>query len=270
MKKIFSYQQFFEELENSTVIITSNEELQLEIHQLQKRKAELETLNNQKQVEHEKLEAHLNTLTECQASMEVLERDYWRSYALLCAQRNKLIMDEQSTINQLEYSVERLDKIRCSFALNDTFHIWHSDGFVTINHCKLQRLGNGDMDSNAAWGMAVMLLDNIAKLLNFKYDGYSLLTCGSQSKILRIKDNTEHELFDREGIFRILSGSRYDAAMRVFVDCVGQLIRHVTQMDSAFLVPYELTEDDKYKIIKYAFTDLKFLLSWLANLSHAL
>jgi len=102
---------------------------------------------------------------------------------------------------------------------------------------------------------------------------------GCQSKVKIIKDDTDYELYsERDSPLRFLWAHRYDRAMHGILDCVGQLIDHVTAIDGEFRAPYEIVgkhigvssskfnpEDKWTKALKFLLTDIKFLVAWMAG-----
>jgi len=238
----------------------------------------------QKKEEHIYLQSKLTVLNESKSKMQHLEHDYWRMYGQICSQREALHMEMQSLTCRLDYAFDRLERARRTYILNDTFHVWYASHFGTINGYRLGRLTSQPVEYsevNAAWGMTAMLVDLMAKVLDYEFVEVRILPMGSQTKVGITKDNTEYELYsDRDGPFRFLWAHRYDRAMSGILDCVRQLVTFVSTMDPDFKAPYEIVDEriglqsvklqfnaeDKWtKALKFMLTNIKFLIAWMAG-----
>lgn len=87
---------------------------------------------------------------------------------------------------ELRYAEAQSERLEKTNALNATFHIWHSGHFGTINTFRLGRLPSEPVDwneINAAWGQCALLLNALARKINFKFSNYQIVPFGNHSYI---------------------------------------------------------------------------------------
>jgi beclin 1 len=158
------------------------------------------------------------------------------------------------------HDARRLRRLQRANVYNDAFAIGYDGFFGTINGLRLGRLpaarGRAGAarappvewaEINAAWGHALLLLDTVARRLDYRFRGYRLCPMGSTSKIVEILSPSAsasrrhghgsggggqrtrvHELYS-SGEFAMsvaLFGGRFDGAMIVFLECLRQLVVH--------------------------------------------
>jgi len=97
-----------------------------------------------------------------------------------------IFINSHSLDNDLKYVESQLERLEKTNALNATFHIWHSGHFGTINTFRLGRLPSEPVDwneINAAWGQTALLLNSLARKINFKFSNYQIVPFGNNSYI---------------------------------------------------------------------------------------
>lgn len=97
-----------------------------------------------------------------------------------------IFVSNNSLENELHYVEGQLERLDKTNALNATFHIWHSGHFGTINTFRLGRLPAEPVEwneINAAWGQTTLLLNSLARKINFKFSNYQLVPFGNHSYI---------------------------------------------------------------------------------------
>jgi beclin 1 len=198
----------------------------------------------------------------------------------------------QSLENELRYVEGQLERLDKTNALNATFHIWHSGHFGTINTFRLGRLPSEPVDwneINAAWGQTALLLNSLARKINFKFSNYQLVPFGNHSYIKVLADNSELPLHGSGG-FRLLGwDTKFDQGMSAFLDCLSQLQTAMLEKpgQTGFSLPYKMSEKGKIedttsgksysikiqlnseecwtKALKFMLTNLKWALAWVSS-----
>jgi len=278
----------FQELDTLTFSLGENEQIDLvslkkEIAELNTEKTQLLDSISQIQLHHSEEKEKLKLLIDSGIQLSELEQEYWSAYGELSTHREDLNREKASFDFKGSHTTELLKTVQDTFILNDTFHLWFHGNFGTINGMKLGRILPSQnvewTEINAAWGMIAMLMNLLAKELQFKFENYDILAAGSQSKVLHISDNTLYELYG-DNLFHIFWAHRYDRAMQGVLDCLDQLIQRIRKKDTRFFFPYEIDKDkiaglniklqfnpeDKWtKALKFMITDLKFIVAWLAR-----
>jgi len=279
-----AYSQFNDQLQEEFPFCQQQiQALKKEIEEIKQEKDQLVSATLKKKEEQLSLQQKLNVLNESKIKMKKLEQDYWYTYGMICSHRERIHDEIQSLTGRLDYSFDRLERARRTYVLNDVFYIWHNGHYGTINNYRLERIVSSQPiehnEINAAWGMTVMLIELIARALDYDFVDVRLLLMGCQSKVKILKDDAEYELYaDRDSPLRFLWAHRYDRAMHGVLDCVGQLLDHLTAIDSEFRVPYEIVgkkigvqaikfnpEDKWTKALKFLLTDIKFIVAWMAG-----
>lgn len=213
----------------------------------------------------------------------------WTEYNQLKYELFKLDDDIMSAENQLAYCKQRLEKLSETNILNQTFHIWHTGQFATINGFRLGRLPKEPVswdEINAAWGQCVLLLHCLAKKINLKFKRYKLVPYGNNSFIESL-DNKSRELpLYALGGFKFIWTAKFDQAMLAFLDCLQQFKEHVEKNESNFRLPYKIekgrivdsingysfsikmqtnSEEQWTKALKFMLTNLKWSLAYVAS-----
>eukprot|EP01135_Chromosphaera_perkinsii_P000943 Nk52_evm41s153 gene=Nk52_evmTU41s153 len=187
------------------------------------------------------------------------------------------------------YAMDQLNILKRTNIYNDAFHIWHDGNFGTINGFRLGRLPNIPVEwneINAAWGHTCLLFFTMAHKLNFKFKRYKLIPLGSWSRVKRLNDDYDLELFANHGVTKFFWGARFDMAMIAFLDCLQQFMEHIEGQDVHFKPPYFIqkdrigdgnnrvsikiqggnTDENWTKALKFMLTDLKWCLAWVCKM----
>jgi len=221
MKENFIYKQRMLKLEDEkNKLFAESELVETEISQLEMDenvlRDEIESLCSEKSI---LLEKDWKIFREQEQKMEELETRYCENLNSF-QHRLQLFREEKQRFATVR---ERLSQLTVSNVYNDTFHIWHDGHFGTINGFKLGKLSSLPVDwheINAAWGLATLLLNNIAKKINFKFSTYRLLPSGSFSRIERNNDHAIYELYGSSDISlgRLFWYRKFDTGMTAFFD----------------------------------------------------
>eukprot|EP01113_Clastostelium_recurvatum_P038496 TRINITY_DN5774_c0_g1_i1.p1 TRINITY_DN5774_c0_g1~~TRINITY_DN5774_c0_g1_i1.p1 ORF type:complete len:690 (+),score=185.91 TRINITY_DN5774_c0_g1_i1:84-2153(+) len=223
-----------------------------------------------------------------------LESAYWGGLKKYQSLLGTFLDERDSVARQIEGSMQRLERLRRTHILNDSFHIWHDGHFGTINSFRLGRLPSQPVDwneINAAWGLVTQLLSAMSKRMaslstgpnpGFKFTQYRLLPLGSQSKMERIDNGSTYELFGSSDISlgRLFWYRRFDNAMVAFQMCLKEMADYVESQDKTLQLPYRMdrdkvgdmsikiqfnNEETWTKSLKYMVSNLKWLLAWIAR-----
>ena len=97
------------------------------------------------------------------------------------------VFDFRTLDLQNKYVASQLDKLKRSNVLSQSFHIWLSGHFATINGFRLGRLPSVPVEwaeINAAWGQTALLLASLAKVVGpDPFQKYQIVPYGSHSYI---------------------------------------------------------------------------------------
>eukprot|EP01116_Phalansterium_solitarium_P004222 TRINITY_DN15155_c0_g1_i1.p1 TRINITY_DN15155_c0_g1~~TRINITY_DN15155_c0_g1_i1.p1 ORF type:complete len:631 (+),score=232.81 TRINITY_DN15155_c0_g1_i1:200-2092(+) len=216
------------------------------------------------------------------ARITQIERHYWQSFGACQADTNAYRQLHETVAARLDDATGKLEKLKVSNILNDVFHIWHDGHFGTINNFRLGRLPQQPVDwneINAAWGQTTLLMHTIARRLNFTFSTYRLLPMGSMSKLERLSDGAQYELYGSSDISlgRLFWYRRFDNGMVAFLACLKEIGDYAESQDPKFQLPYRIDKDKigdmSIKIqfnneetwtraLKFLLTNLKFVVAW--------
>lgn len=223
---------------------------------------ELENLERQKNA----LEGDVAELDRQSKDLDAEEAKFWQERNAFTTTLTEL-QDHRDSVN-LRYEQDRtlLERLQRTDVYKDTFKISHDGNYATINGLRLGRVSEPLVDwaeINAAWGVALLLLDTLAEKLDYTFRGYRLHPLGSTSSIEKLsesastspsatrvstnsvksnsastgsdsaKQHTEKPEFlplHRGEHLPIVSNfihRRFDQAMVAFLECLRQLGKHV-------------------------------------------
>ncbi|EFC37502.1 predicted protein [Naegleria gruberi] len=151
------------------------------------------------------------------------EKNYWKIYFQFI-HNNQFLAEENRRKSQL---IDKEDKIRRKSPLAGMFHLWYEGSYGTINGLRMGRLRHDPVsweEINAAWGLAVLLLDLTAQQLNnFKFTKYKLVPKASCSSIKELESGDKYDLF--------FSSTRniqsFNEGMKCFLFCLEELCQHI-------------------------------------------
>jgi len=285
VKENSSYKGFLNRLRIEKEKYPTEEQLEQEIKSVEEEEKALRESLKQIEEERRLLKQEMKHLEEESNKIRDIEEKYWQNFTQF--QYELQIFQEQSAAvkTRLNNAEDELEKLKITNVYNDTFHIWHDGHFGTINNFRLGRLPSQPVDwneINAAWGQATLLLQTIAKKLNFTFSTFRLLPMGSCSKMEKINDQSSYELYGSSDISlgRLFWYRRFDNGMMAFLACLRELGDYAEFQDRTFKLPYRIdkdkigemsikiqfnNEETWTKALKYMLTNLKFLLVWLAK-----
>eukprot|EP01112_Ceratiomyxa_fruticulosa_P023175 TRINITY_DN8758_c0_g1_i2.p1 TRINITY_DN8758_c0_g1~~TRINITY_DN8758_c0_g1_i2.p1 ORF type:complete len:620 (-),score=138.03 TRINITY_DN8758_c0_g1_i2:19-1878(-) len=284
-----SYSLFLDVLDKrESVWSSSHENLALEIAKLEEEERSLRQSLKELEVESLRIEAEEIEVNAQEIRLSSMDDAYWRSFKEYQSQKGRYQDEHSSVSTQIENTSVRLERLKRTNILNDSFHIWHDGHFGTINSFRLGRLPSQPVDwneINAAWGLATQLLNSMAKKLSvsgFRFTQYRPFPLGSQSKMERIENGNTYELFGSSDISlgRLFWYRRFDNGMVAFLMCLKEMADFAESQDKTLSLPYKM-EKDKVgdmsikiqfnneetwtKSLKYMLTNLKWLLAWMSK-----
>ncbi|KAI8322995.1 autophagy protein 6 [Martensiomyces pterosporus] len=175
---------------------------------------------------------HYQDLNDYQHVLERCEAEQWaldEKYARLAAQ---------------------LTQLQRTNVYNDIFNIAVSEGIASINGFRLggrsSPYGVEWAEINAAWGQALLLLQTVARKLNYEFLGYKLIPMGSFSRIEKVAEaSATYELFGSGDMYlgRLFQNRRFDSAMVAYLACLDQLAQLVMSLNSQIRLPYRIEQD---------------------------
>ncbi|EGC35303.1 hypothetical protein DICPUDRAFT_97940 [Dictyostelium purpureum] len=291
--EISIYNTYLQRLENQK----TNEQIEQingELDELECEEHNLRQFIQDTYKEREDVEILTNQLQEKRSQLKSLEDGYWSSFSELHYEAFKNQDEREQTAVQIQWINEHLESLKQTNILNDAFHLWHDGHFGTINSLRLGKLPSQPVEwneINAAWGLTIFLLDNIAKKLKYKFKQYTLVPNGSCSRIEKRDDPSaaSYELFGSNDISLglLFWYRRFDSGMIAFLHCIKELVEFIVEKEPEFTIPYQIekdlingtsikmqfTNDDTWtKSLKYMLTNLKWILVWVtkyeSQLSH--
>eukprot|EP00123_Amoebidium_parasiticum_P015727 comp23119_c0_seq3/m.37239 comp23119_c0_seq3/g.37239 ORF comp23119_c0_seq3/g.37239 comp23119_c0_seq3/m.37239 type:complete len:319 (-) comp23119_c0_seq3:236-1192(-) len=170
---------------------------------------------------------------------------HWKAVNEFCRQYDEYLADRESMDLRYAHASEQLEKLKRTNILNDTFHIWFTGPFGTINNFRMGRLPDVPVEwseINAAWGQAALLLHTLAARLKFTFARFRPVAKGSQSYMEKLDTQQALELWMTGGL-HVFQSARYDQAMAAFLACLQQLTEHLERRDPIVKLPYSISKD---------------------------
>lgn len=249
------------------------------------------TLNHYQSLLNETLEARkrlhddIVNLLEKEEKLHILEEKFLYRYNEKKIEAYKLHDEIVSIQNQLECSDNKLNMLRCSNSLNDTFHIWMDGHFGKINNLRfgIRCYGNiyesSSIEVSSALGFATLLICRLSDRLNVPFNSIRFL--GSLSSI-KADSGSEYYPLHMENIEKsfIPSGKvkKFDEGIILLIKHVYKLYEVIRSKDPNFKLPFPLTKEGlignyepRRKLIseenwthamKQFLIDLKKILDW--------
>eukprot|EP00124_Ichthyophonus_hoferi_P000946 Ihof_evm7s41 gene=Ihof_evmTU7s41 len=203
---------------------------------------EQQILRRLKEIDSERLRVQdcMSRLKQEDRALAIEEERHWKAVNEFCRQYDEYLADRESVDIRYHHACEQLDTLKRTNILNDAFHIYFAGPFGTINNFRLGRLPDVPVEwaeINAAWGQAVLLLNTLAKKLQFVFTRFVLVPKGSQSCIERIDNQQVMELYMSSGL-HMFQAARYDQGMVAFLNCLQQMTEHLLMRDPIVTLPY--------------------------------
>lgn len=237
----------------------------------------------QVRAEREAQAADRQRLADEARALERLELAFWREQRAHARRLTTLGAEHEATRRRIEVASEQLNRLKRTNVYDDAFHISYDGHFGTINGFRLGRLASVPVpweELNAALGQVVLLLDTIARLVNFKFSRYTLTPLGSFSKIARNDDpSSAVGLYgsSERSFKKLLWYGQFDTALTWLLECVREFGDHASSLDSKFAFDFQIrdgtimglsvklqfNDDSKWTCaLKNVLLALKYLLAW--------
>ncbi|ETM34874.1 hypothetical protein, variant 1 [Phytophthora nicotianae] len=165
--------------------------------------------------------------------------------------------------------------------LTDMFIIGYDGAFGTINQFRMGQSASLALEwneINAAFGECALLLQTLANMVGLEFSDFKIVPLGSFSKIIRTS-NLRMEYCLHGSDQQNFSESHFNLGLGAWITCLGQLMAFVRARDPSIRLPYKVAKHsiggysilflkNKHKewtkALKYALTNLKWLLTWVS------
>ncbi|KAJ2451071.1 autophagy protein [Coemansia sp. RSA 2336] len=145
----------------------------------------------------------------------------------------------------------QLTQLQRTNVYNDVFNITVSDGVASINGFRLGGRSTHNVEwaeINTAWGQSLLLLQTVARKLEYEFVGYRLIPMGAFSRIERLSEEgvgVTLELFGSGDLYlgRLFQSRRFDAAMVAFLACLDQIAQLIMSINPQLRLPYRIDQD---------------------------
>jgi len=195
---------------------------------------------------------------------------------------SKLNDELQSIQAHLDHEGLLLSKFMKLNPINDTFHIWYSGPFATINDFRLGRLPSHQLEwaeTNAALGDAAAAVYTIAKVARIQFKHFQIHPMGSFARISKVDNpRTIYNLFS-DGSINFFSKTTFNSALSGFLCCIDEIGEHVLLHDPTLQLPYKIDthegkinshsisvssgDDEQWsRALKYMLSDIKWIIAW--------
>ncbi|CAI5737566.1 unnamed protein product [Hyaloperonospora brassicae] len=165
--------------------------------------------------------------------------------------------------------------------LTDMFVIGNDGTFGTINHFRMGHSASFSVEwneINAAFGECALLMQTLASIVGLEFSDFKIVPLGSYSKMIRTS-NFRMEYCLHGSDQQNFAESHFNLGLGAWLTCLGQLMAFVRLRDPSIRFPYKVTKrsignysilflKNKHKewtkALKYALTNLKWLLMWVS------
>ncbi|KUF88608.1 Beclin-1 protein [Phytophthora nicotianae] len=165
--------------------------------------------------------------------------------------------------------------------LTDMFIIGYDGAFGTINQFRMGQSASLALEwneINAAFGECALLLQTLANMVGLEFSDFKIVPLGSFSKIIRTS-NLRMEYCLHGSDQQNFAESHFNLGLGAWITCLGQLMAFVRARDPSIRLPYKVAKHsiggysilflkNKHKewtkALKYALTNLKWLLTWVS------
>lgn len=241
-----------------------------------------------------RLELAKSTIEECQQRRNLLslELDDRRTLEDCMLQRVSQLSYTYLSLKEISASIlaeasdaeSKLQKLLQYDSINDTFHIWYSGPFATINNLRLGTLPSCPIEwseINAAFGQAVLAIAITAEKAKIEFKTYGLMPMGSFPKIFKMNDRRTIYCLFTDGSFSLFPKKKFNLALVGFLHCVEELGEHVSTQDPTLSLPYVIkpcdgiinnqsvllgNDDETWtRSLKFLLADIKWIIAWAAK-----
>ncbi|TYZ59450.1 hypothetical protein PybrP1_012789 [[Pythium] brassicae (nom. inval.)] len=189
----------------------------------------------------------------------------------------------RATIDGIERQIASIQRINI---LADLFAISHNGPYATINSFRVGQVASAPVEwneINAGLGEAALLLQTLANHIGLEFADFKIVPLGSFSKIVRFTNlRMEYSLHgsDQDNF----AESHFNLGLGAWITCLRQLLAAVASADPTFRAPYKISkhainghsvlflknkQTEWTKALKYALTNLKWLLAWTSTAAAA-
>lgn len=274
------YLKILEEL-NSTLDYDEEIEYEIKIHHAETALHCIITEQYKSQMERKYLSQQFHRLN---VQLESIQHESNKLSAL-----RQLLHDELLSITHtLSKSQCILQKLLQISSINDSFHIWYSGPFATINSYRVGRTPTQQtewVEINAGLGETAAVVAAIANKVKLSFKKYLIHPLGSFSKLSKVDDRRMiFELYS-EGSFSLFPKRNFNSALVGLLLCIDELGEYVMHSDPTLQLPYKISGEGKInnnsimyssdeeqwtRALKYMLTDVKWIIAWSTKHLHYL
>ncbi|EGZ30250.1 hypothetical protein PHYSODRAFT_553302 [Phytophthora sojae] len=171
--------------------------------------------------------------------------------------------------------------------LTDMFVIGYDGAFGTINQFRMGQSASFAVEwneINSAFGECALLLQTLANMVGMEFSDFKIVPLGSFSKMIRTS-NLRMEYCLHGSDQQNFAESHFNLGLGAWITCLGQLMAFVRARDASIRLPYKVAKHsiggysilflkNKHKewtkALKYALTNLKWLLTWVTARGHSI
>lgn len=249
------------------------------------------------------LESQLAQLEREKTALQQTVRQQRERKDAAAARRNQLWVEADECVSRQSAvhvhttaNEHKLDLLTSRTALSELFHISTGGGgggdsgvYGTINGLKLGWIPNADRELvdvmvieevNAAWGFAALMLDSLARSMQFDFFVWRLAPKGSVSEMVNVKTPSQRLcLYLTPSSTNLLSSwwlwnTSFNAGVKAFASCVDEFADFLKLSDQSVVLPHRIdkstiaglplhfsfnTGERWTRAMKYLLTDLKWL-----------
>ncbi|CEG36164.1 hypothetical protein, variant 4 [Plasmopara halstedii] len=242
-----------------------------------------ELQQNLKLMESERklLAQQLEAMGEVEKALIYEEAGLWDQFNQLQLQESIFQEIRDAGMAQIDAMERKVTSAKHLNILSDMFVIGHDGAFGTINRFRMGQSASLTLEwneINAAFGECALLLQTLANLVGLEFTDYKIIPLGSFSKIIRTSSlRMEYCLHGSDQ--QNFAESHFNLGLGAWITCLSQLMTFVRARDPSIRLPYKVVEHsigghsiiflknkhkDWTKALKYALTNLKWLLTWVS------
>ena len=141
----------------------------------------------------------------------------------------------------------KLKRLMQTDIMNDTFYVWYSGPYGTINNFRLGNLSTVKPiewnEINAALGQCVLAIVTVSEKVKFEFIRYKLYPMGSYSKVYKVDDVRNNIIWLNlytDGTFQLFPKRSFNNALIGFLTCIYELGEFICSKDPTMQLPYTI------------------------------
>ncbi|KAI9911536.1 hypothetical protein PsorP6_008805 [Peronosclerospora sorghi] len=233
--------------------------------------------------EREAIAQQEKTSNEAEEALVYEEAELWGQFNMLQLQEAIFQEIRDTGIAKIESMERKVASAKHLNILTDMFVIGYDGTFGTINKFRMGQSASFPVEwneNNAAFGECALLLQTLANIVGLEFSDFNRVVNQLQDCTVRqlLEDNQ-----NEQSSFGILPQnfveSHFNLGLGAWITCLGQLMDFVRFRDKSIRLPYKVSKHsiggysvlflknnhkEWTKALKYALTNLKWLLAWVS------